>query len=320
MRAFILAISLALVVTGCKKPDFRYDIVYVNSYHQGYPPSDAVMQAKLRDLPADTFKITSFFMDTKRKSDSASIELVVTEILNSVREIDPDLIVVSDDAAVKYLISQNLAQLDMPIVYCGVNWSTTSYSLDKANVTGMIEVLPLKEMLSFLQDQPTAHRTLAILSENSVSEKQNSLLLDTLYRTMGFTPEYFLVDNFQSWKEKFSELNQKFDVIYLPTNGAISGWKDDEARKWVGQHIRVPVFTCDDFMMPYAAVGFTKIPEEHGEYVSRTARRILTNKTSIRELTQEKNKLFKVYINIPLSERINLAIPDSLMLNATQIQ
>jgi ABC-type uncharacterized transport system substrate-binding protein len=141
-------------------------------------------------------------------------------------------------------------------------------------------------------------------------------LLDTLYRAMGFDPEYFLVDDFEAWKEKFRELNERFDVIYLPTNGAIMRWKDGDAREWARLHTRVPVFTCDDFMMPYAAIGFTKVAEEQGEYVARIAREILLGGKSVTQMSEQRNTLHKVWINPGLAVRAELVLDDSMVNNA----
>jgi hypothetical protein len=37
------------------------------------------------------------------------------------------------------------------------------------------------------------------------------------------------VDNCKEWNEAFKKANSKNDSIYLPTNGAISGWNESEA-------------------------------------------------------------------------------------------
>lgn len=320
MRTLLTVFFILFITFCCKKKDSHYKIIYVNSYHKGYPPSDGVMGSMFKNLPADTFHITTFYMDTKRNSDSLMIGIVVKDILQSIHSLDPDLIVVSDDAAVKYLIAPYQHQIGVPVVYCGVNWSSSTYQLNADRIAGMVEVLPLHEILCYLKKQNPEFKKLAVLSENSVSEIQNTLLLDTLYRNKGFTPEYVLVDDFEAWKKDFIALNRNADVIYLPTNGAISGWDEDEAKRWVEQHIKVPLFTCDDFMMPYAVVGFTKVAEEQGEFVAKAAKQILLEKKSIAELNEDRNKRFKSWVNHSLIEKINFVISDSLRAHSTSIQ
>jgi len=64
-------------------------------------------------------------------------------------------------------------------------------------------------------------------------------------------------------------------LIYLPTNGAVRNWNDEEAKSFVRREIRKPVFTCDDFMLPFAVLGLTKIAREQGEWAATTALEIL---------------------------------------------
>ena len=78
----------------------------------------------------------------------------------------------------------------------------------------------------------------------------------------------------------FITANAESDAIFLPTNGAIRGWKNDEAREFVGEHIQIPVFTCDDFMMEFSVMGITKVTREQGEWAARRALEILKGRSS----------------------------------------
>ncbi len=50
----------------------KHRIVYVNSYHRGFPPSDRITDAVKTAFPADSFELHSFFMDTKRHPSKAT--------------------------------------------------------------------------------------------------------------------------------------------------------------------------------------------------------------------------------------------------------
>lgn len=110
---------------------------------------------------------------------------------------------------------------------------------------------------------------ITVLSENTTSEKNNTVLLDTLYRNLGFDVDYRLVDNFEQWKTAFEEIS------FLPTNGAIRGWNREEAMQFVAENIKVPIITCDDFMMDYAVFGLTKVFQEQGEWAAAASLRIM---------------------------------------------
>ena len=112
-------------------------VVYVNSYHRGFPPSDQITEGVFEKLPADSFEIIAHFMDTKRNPSEEYIKKRAAEILDSINNENPDLLIVSDDNAVKYLVVPNFQDNPMPIVFCGVNWTAEQYDLSHCNITGI---------------------------------------------------------------------------------------------------------------------------------------------------------------------------------------
>ncbi len=304
MRSFAYSVLVVMgfsLLFSCKS--HRYRVLYVNSYHCGYPPSDEVMEALKSNLPADSFDVKIRLLNSKRQSSNDSIMANTDSVLKMIRDFQPDLLAISDDNAMKYLVEPYADQLKIPVVFCGINWSAGQYRFSKSQVTGMLEVLPLKTAIVTLKEIYPQSKTLAVISENSLSEKNNTALLDTLYRNAGLLPEYYLVDSFAGWKKAFSEASAKCDLIYLPTNGAIKGWNDEEAKKFVLAGIAKPVFTCDEFMMPYAVVGFTKIAVEQGQWVAQTIKQIAGGKQVI-QIPQTRNVKSKFLINHRLAEKI----------------
>lgn len=63
-------------------------------------------------------------------------------------------------------------------------------------------------------------------------------MLDTLFSRVGVSASNELVDNFDQWKSIFKEANQLYDIIYIPTHGAIKGWDHDEAIRFIDQYIK----------------------------------------------------------------------------------
>ena len=289
----------ALISTSCRQESGS--IVFVNSYHPGYPPSDEVYRGIREGLPAGKYDLQVFYLDSKRRISEKFLESKADSAFQLINRVQPDAVIVSDDNAVKYLVEPYLNDTDIPVVFCGVNWSAEQYQLDRSHVTGMLEVLPLRDCIQLLKEEFNDPATLTVLSENSLSEKNNTLLLDTLYRNMGLEPVYVLVDTFEEWKNGFRQANETSDAIYLPTNGAISGWERQEAIRFVEEHIRKPVFTCDDFMMDYCLFGLTKVPREQGEWAAETVRKILLG-TSLMEIPLTHNQQTKAYYNVTLGE------------------
>lgn len=295
---------LLLLVSSCGIENTRKKVFFINSYHSGYGSSDDVMQGFFNKMPSDSFEIETFFMDTKRNNDELFMQKKVKNALDSIEMFSPDIIVASDDNAIKYIIEPHFNNREMPIVFCGVNWSAEQYNLQSNHITGMLEVLPLKELLEMVKiNYPDAIKLL-VLTENTTSARNNKILLDTLFQTSGFTTSYELVDDFETWKDKFLSGNQMYDLIYIPTNGAIKGWNKDEAIQFVKKHIEQPVITCDDFMMPYAVFGLTKIASEQGEWAAQVVKEILYQDKSIDDFPISRNKESKAWVNTSLAEII----------------
>ena len=101
----------------------------------------------MENLPADSFEVFSHFMDTKRNPSEEFIKRRAAEILDSIKLEKPDLLIVSDDNAVKYLVEPHPREINIPIVFCGVNWSVKQYDLSEHSITGILEMLPVAELL-----------------------------------------------------------------------------------------------------------------------------------------------------------------------------
>ena len=218
-------------ILGIRKPK----IVYINSYHQGFPPSDQITHGVMKGLPADSFEVFSYFMDTKRNPSEAFIKERAEELLDSIREKNPDLLIVSDDNAMKYLVVPNFQDDPLPIVFCGVNWTVDQYDIADCNITGVLEILPVEGLIQTLRPYYPEMKKLLVLNENTTTSRKTKPLLDTLISKMGLEVDQELVDDFENWKSVFREANDTYDIIYLQTRGAITGWDHEESLKHMDQ-------------------------------------------------------------------------------------
>jgi ABC-type uncharacterized transport system substrate-binding protein len=318
-RIFIFIVLTGFLFISCNsiKDGRTQRIFYINSYHAGYGSSDDVMEGITETLASENVELKIYFHDAKRKTTVQEIQQSVKNALQEIEDYKPDLLIVSDDNAVKDLIVPYFNNTDLSIVFCGVNWSAEQYNLGD-NVTGMLEVLPLRELLSEVISNYPETRKLVVLSENSLSEQNNRLLLDTLYRNMGLGVSYSLASDFETWQTMFLEANKDADIIYMPTNGAIKNWNDREAKKSIEENFKVPIVTCDDFMMPFAVFGLTKVAREQGEWAAQTALEILGG-ISPAEIPYTKNTQTKAWLNTKLANQIEFRISEEMKSQCTQL-
>lgn len=305
MKRWIISVLLFSVCTGFVFPETK-TIMYINSYHAGYPSSDQVRLAIIDGVKKSGDSLITVFMDCKRNTSAQYGRLKADSIMQQINRLKPDGIIVSDDDAVKYVIQPYLINSSYPVVFCGVNWDCSQYGLPAKNVTGVLEVLPLAELLGTVKKMKPNMKKIAVLSENTVSEQNNKQILDTLYRRCGFMPDYILVDNFEQWKSEFVKLNKQYDVIYMPTNGAIKNWDKDQAKAFVLKHTKKLTITCDDFMMPYCAFGLTKVAYEQGQLAMDMMQKNLCKGIEPGKLAVQRNVLHTSWKNAALSKKIGL--------------
>jgi ABC-type uncharacterized transport system substrate-binding protein len=314
----VLCFFSGLVFVSCQNSaEDRKKVVYINSYHDGHPSSDEIMEAVLERFPSDSFHIKSYYMDTKRNPSTDYIQDKSVALLDSILIFQPDVLIVSDDNAVKYIVEPHLDQLGMPIVFCGVNGSDDEYNLPYDQVTGMIEILPVEETILALQSYYPEMNDLLVLTENTTTSRKEKVMLDTLISNLGLKVSHRLVDDFEEWKIAFRESNGKNDVIYIVTNGAIKRWESGDAVRFIKEHIQVPVFTCEDFMMPFAVFGMTKVAREQGAWAAEKAKDILEG-TSPADIPVTRNMQKKTWLNHSLARKIGFA-PDTASFDAITV-
>lgn len=314
----ILILLSGFFLKSCMpRNDEKQKVVYVNSYHSSFPPSEQITEGVFESLSPDSFEITVFFMDTKRNSSEAFIKKRVSELLDSIHSEKPDILILSDDNALKYLLLPNIHTIQTPVVFCGINWTADQYNLPTQGVTGILEVLPLEDLLQTLKPYYPEMKKLLVLNENTTTSRKTKPLLDTLLNDQGIVVSQELVDDFESWKSVFIRGNNNYDIIYLQTRGAIKNWNHDEAIEIIGEHIKIPLVTCEEFMMPYAVLGLTQLSKEQGFLAGQAAKRILRGENPS-DIPITKNQLSKVWINTDLAEKIGFN-PDKELLKQAKI-
>ena len=319
MRADIIILILLSVffLKSCKPGDEKQKVMYINSYHSSFPPSQQITEGVFESLSPDSFEITIHFMDTKRNSSEAFIKKRVSELLDSIHSERPDILILSDDNALKYLLLPNIHTIEIPVVFCGINWTADQYKLPTQGVTGILEVLPLEELVQTLKPYYPEMKKLLVLNENTTTSRKTKPVLDTVLNDQGILVSQELVDDFESWKSVFVRANQNYDIIYLQTRGAIKNWNHDEALNIITEYIKIPLVTCEEFMMPYAVLGLTQISKEQGFLAGEAAKRILRG-TNPSDIPITKNQLSKIWINTDLAEKIGFN-PDKELLEQAKI-
>jgi len=306
----------AHLITAAKKK-----LLLVNSYHKGYDWSDGVEKGLLKSLAISAnadgsfddsnseVSIRVFRMDTKINHSETFKKQAALTAKAIIDEWHPDIVVTSDDNAVKYLLVPYYRDASIPFVYCGVNWDDSVYGLPFTNTTGMIEVAPGKETIALLRPYAKGERV-GYLGSNTLSEHRN---IDHFTKQLNITfADGSLVDTYSQWQEEFLRLQNTVDMLLWFNPIGIKGWDEKSARQFLLANTKIPTGGTSDNHIHLALLGRVKIAEEQGWWAGNTALKILDDiKPS--DIPPTHNKESIIYLNMQLAKQMGIKFPLDLI-------
>jgi ABC-type uncharacterized transport system substrate-binding protein len=306
-----LAVALALLATPALAQSGK-KVLFVNSYHQGYEWSDG-MEAGARAVLGPTGATLTFLrMDTKRHQDDAFRKQAGLDAKAAIEAQKPDLVIVGDDMAVKYLLVPYFKDATLPFVFCGVNWEAGKYGLPFKNATGMVEVSLVKELIDNMKEYAKGPK-LGFLTVDSETERIELPFLKKALG-LGFNEEK-LVKTMAEWKESFARMQADNDMVLLGNVAGIVDWNEADAAAFAAANAKVIVGGTYDFLMPFTMLGFTKVAEEQGQWAGKTAIEVLKGKPA-GTIPVAANKQAKILINPKLAAKAGIVFKPDLVRNA----
>lgn len=282
--------------------------LFVSSYHQGYAWSDGVERG-VREVLDGQCELRQFDMDTKRNKDVSFMRAQSLAVRKLIEDWRPDVVITADDNAARYLVMEHFRDAEVPFVFCGVNWSVSEYEFPYANVTGMIEVAPIRPMLQQAIDL-TGENSALYLGANTATEKKNVSRFEKAAKRIGLKLEVRHVDSLKDWIAEYTAAQSRGFVI-LGSHAGINDWNSDAAFNAALPVTRRLSVTNHGWMMPVTALGFTKVPEEHGNWAARTALAIIGG-TSPEEIPIVSNRLWDLWVNEDLLNQSKVALPGQM--------
>ena len=288
-------------------------ILYVDSYHESYPWS-AGITAGIRSILDAQPKIALeiFTMDSKRQPEEAAIIAAARQAKELIDSWHPDLVITSDDNAAQYLIVPYLLGTDLPVVFCGINGNADSYEFPSAQVTGMLEIQLIDQILATLKPFAKGSR-IAFLKGDDPSARKEADFFDQRFNLQ---LDRRLVKNFTEWQQEYRRLQQEADIILLGNHASLSDWDAALAKTLIMNETRVPTANWDAWMAPYSLVTFANLPSEQGEWAAATALKIL-NGTSPAAIPVTTNHKAGIYLNMDLAKNLGIKFPMELIDRAT---
>ncbi|MEI8349974.1 MAG: ABC transporter substrate binding protein [Candidatus Omnitrophota bacterium] len=309
----ILIVALLLPrIADCQIKKYRgKKILYVNSYHKGYYWSDGEQQGAQNVLAPSGVELRIAYMDAKNNPSEEFNKQAGLKVKKLIEEFEPDVLIVADDNAFKYIVMPYYRDADLPVVFCGINWDISIYGAPYKNTTGMLEVGLIEQVYEHLRKFAKGNR-IGFLSPDVLSERRNGEYF-AQHIPGGFTYKEYVPD-FETWKRKYLEIQDKVDMLIFSTPIGVKDWDWDKAEQFVLENIKVPI----EGDIGIALFEIAKIPEEQGEYVARTALKILDGEKPA-NIPIVKNKKGSLCLNLKVAEKLGVIFSPGLLRSAAKI-
>jgi ABC-type uncharacterized transport system substrate-binding protein len=290
--------------------------LYISSYHKGYAWSDGVERG-LRKSIGTKCKLKQIDMDTKRHKDEAYKQQAAKKARDLILSWRPDVVIVADDNAAKYVIKPYFKDHEIPFVFCGINWNVDAYGFPYSNTTGMVEVAPIDVLFNKARSIRIGAERAVYLGADTLTEKKNATRFETMAEGIGLLLDRHLVSTMADWLAAY-EAAQNYDFIIIGSNSGINDWNESEVVDRLKRSTHSLSLTTHNWMMPYSMLGFTKIPEEHGVWAAKAALAILDG-ISPANIPIVSNRKWEIWVNHTILNVSGLTLPEPLVRKAKKV-
>ena len=317
--AFIVFIAMSvafIAIQADAKSHGGKKVLFIDSYHVGYPWSDGITAGvkEVLDKAGVEYKIIQ--MDTKKNKTKEFKEAAALKAKEVIESYNPDVVIAADDNASKYLIKPYYKDTSLPFVFCGVNWDASPYGFPYKNMTGMVEIDMIKELVNNLSKYTKGNKV-GYLGGDNLSNKKK---VDYIEKNLGI--KFHMVkypDNFADWKKDFMEIQTSVDMVVVDPVSSMTDFDWDAAEDFALQNSKIPAGTTQESLMRYSMIGMLKSPEEQGRWSANAALKILDG-TAPSAIPIVKNKEAKMLLNIKLASKAGVIFKAALLKNAEIIK
>jgi hypothetical protein len=182
----------------------------------------------------------------------------------------------------------------------------------------MVEVAPIYPLLEKVKDLiPDAKRAI-YLGADTVTEKKNLARFEKALGKYDIHLDPALTDAMSDWLNAYTRA-QQYDFIIVGSNSGIDDWNKERVINTIKTGSNKLSVTNHDWMMPYTMLGFTKVPEEQGEWAAQAALSILAG-VEISKIAIVPNRKWDIWTNSSLLQAGNIILPEGLILKSKQVQ
>lgn len=294
-------------------------VLYINSYHTGLYWSDGI-EKSIKDtlIKSDLdIQFKRIEMDTKRNTQESYKLEIAQKVKKIIDEFNPDIVITSDDNAAKYVIVPYFKNSSIPFIFCGVNGSANKYGFPTKNITGMVEVQLIPQLVKKIKQYAKGEK-IAYLKGDTLTSRIEA---DFFEEQLGQKIEKIFVKTTKEWKEKYLELQGSVDMILTGNGAGVKDWDDNRAKikAFIQKFTKIPSGTWSAVVDDLVLLSYANIPAEQGEWAAHTALEVLKGK-DITTIPIVKNKKVTIHINTTLGKKLKVVFPFDMIDNAVLVE
>jgi ABC-type uncharacterized transport system substrate-binding protein len=237
----ILLIIFSLSFSACAgtvEAPTATKVLIIHSYHEGWNWNSDIEAGIIEGLnqqgyQQDTdYEMETFYMDTKvTYITTEQIEERADLALDLIEELDPDIVFVNDDNALKYVAVDYAAthpESALPFVFCGINVDPSVYepieSLERpgGKITGTLERFPYAEAFALAKKLSPDAESIVLLADSSTSSTAvinnfNATYINVVNNSPLEVIGPIQLNTFDEWKATVAEYQTKADFIGIIT-------------------------------------------------------------------------------------------------------
>lgn len=303
-------------------------VLYINSYHSGYEWSDDIevglkralnvepTTTSNREFSSGVIDLKIYRMDTKLNQSEDFKRNAALTAKSLIESWKPDIVLVSDDNAAKYLVSEYFLNSNIPILFCGVNWNASEYGFPTNNISGMVEIAPYMNLLEELKKYSNGNRVGILRSASLSSKKEAEYIKEKL--AIEIDKDY-IAETYEEWKKAYIKLQKEVDQFIIFSQVGIINWNEKEAIKFVLKNSKIPCGSALKNTKDLSLISYIRIPEEQGWWIGKNALDYFNGK-SIRNIPIAENKESSIYLNMKLARKLKVVFSMELINEATLIE
>jgi two-component system, cell cycle sensor histidine kinase and response regulator CckA len=257
---FLLVVSRPVLAAS---PPANKHVLIIHSYHSGLSWTDSVMSGIRETVVRSDYgiQLSAEYLDARRIVDPTGINRIQTFIMSKLKGTNPDLVIVSDNAALDFMLKyRDRLFPDVPLVFCGINDYHPSMISNHYGITGVVEDVSIIETVTLaLQFHPKTEKIVVIGRTSVAADKYNR---DSFVAALPGLPARIQVifwDDLPASELKVKMKKLEDDTIIF-LNGLI---QDDAGRqlmygettKWISAYSSVPLYSLWDVYLGYGIVG-----------------------------------------------------------------